>query len=223
MSTVENTIKDLKVGNNEYIDKIRRLSNRVIVLYGLNGAGKDSIKDKLTENHNFIYNIKSTSRDIKSGEIKDITYHYIDKTSKEFNTIKNNAIVSYSYLGNYYWDDAKEVYENLINNPDKYIILIMGNIIGLKEFITVLPKTHKICILPAEDETEIIIESKSRMIDRDRDNESEILNRLDIISSSLAELQKVADKIIINKRNKLNEAVIDVINYLNETNSGFTT
>ena len=220
MKTLESSIKNLRIGNNEYINKIKKISERIVVLYGLNGAGKDSIKDKLLKKDKFIYSIKSTSREIKYNEIDGVHYHYISK--KNLKLSLDNSIVSYSYLSNYYWDDAKEVYENLINNPDKYIILIMGNIIGFITFIEVLPDVHKFCILPSENEQDLFEELKSRMILRKRDNINEIEERLKVTIKTTIELKSVADKIIINKRGHLTDAVNDIIIYLNKQYNGIT-
>ena len=214
MCSMNSAISDLQVGKNNFIEKIKPLSKRILVIYGLNGAGKDSIKDKLLETGNFIYNIKSTSRNIKKEEFKDIDYHYFKKDSENFNEIKNGSIVSYSFLSNCYWDDAEEIYINLISNPDKYIILIMGNIIGFKKFLTVLPNVKRICILPENDRLEIIEESKYRMLKRNRDNIYEIEERLATILSSLDELIEVADLVVINKRNQLEESIKIIIKYL---------
>lgn len=220
MKALESSIKDLKVGNNEYIKKIKIMSKRIIVLYGLNGAGKDSIKDQLVQNDIFLYNIKSTSRKIKSNEIDGVDYHYIEQ--EQLKDSLNYAIVSYSYLSNYYWDDAREVFRNLKNNPKKYIILIMGNIIGFKEFIKVLPNVNKFCIIATDNENEQFNELKQRMVNRKKDKIEEIEERLKVSIDSSYELKAVADKVIVNRRGQLHDTVNEIIIYLNEQNNGLT-
>lgn len=214
MSILAGSVKDLRVGNNIYINKLKKLSKRICVIYGLNGAGKDSIKDKLVESGNFIYNIKTTSREIKKNEISDVDYHFVNRNSPDFEKLRERAVVSYSFLSSYYWDDAKEIYNNLINNPDKYLIVIMGNIIGLKAFLSQLPNVNKFCILPTNKDSDLITESRDRMVSRDRDSLNLIEKRLESTLLSVGELKKEADLVVINRRGNLEGAVREIREYL---------
>lgn len=214
MDNLQNIIKDLKTGNNEYIKKLKPLSKRICVIYGLNGSGKDSIKDELIKTGKFNYNIKCTTRRVKNGEVPGIDYHYYKLGSKEFLTSRENAIVSYSYTGNYYWDDAKQVYEDLNENPNKYVIIIMGNIIGLKEFLKLLPNVNKICILPTKDDTLLIQETKKRMVKRGRDTPKLIEERLKLALPTINLLKDTADLIVYNEEGKLAQSVSQITQYL---------
>lgn len=92
----------------------------------------------------------------------------------------------------------------------------MGNIIGLKKFLEVLRDVHKFCILPTEDSSELIEESRNRMISRGRDFLIEIERCLELIDESLKELKTLADLVVINRRRELHRAVNENISYMTD-------
>ena len=84
----------------------------LVILSGVSGAGKDTIKKELMQRMPNIVTLPSfTSRDMRIGELEGDHYHFISKEEFE-EKIRNNDFYEYDlHHGNYY-GTSRELMEN---------------------------------------------------------------------------------------------------------------
>ncbi len=87
----------------------------IVVLSGVSGSGKDTIKTKLIERNSDIVSIPSyTSRGIREFEIEGKEYYHVDKKTFE-NMIKDGKFYEYNIHHDNYYGTNKEILDNAIS------------------------------------------------------------------------------------------------------------
>ena len=86
----------------------------LVILSGVSGAGKDTIKKELLKRIPNAVTLPSfTSRDMRPGEVEGDHYHFISKEEFE-DMIANNKLLEYAqYVDNYYGTPLEFVKKNL--------------------------------------------------------------------------------------------------------------
>lgn len=176
----------------------------MIILIGPSASGKTEIAKLLIKNFNFKKFVTTTTRLPRVNEINDIDYHFI--SVNEFNNkIKDNKFIEYVfYNDNYYGTTLEEIDNN------KVLILEPK---GLKEFLKLNNKNIVSFYIDASKETRY-----KRMVDR-KDNENEILKRINSDDKYFEESKKDVDYIIDNNSNatSLNDITDKIYNlYINK-------
>lgn len=176
----------------------------MIILIGPSASGKTEIAKLLIKNFNFKKFVTTTTRLPRVNEINDIDYHFI--SVNEFNNkIKDNKFIEYVfYNDNYYGTTLEEIDNN------KVLILEPK---GLKEFLKLNNKNIVSFYIDASKETRC-----KRMVDR-KDNENEILKRINSDDKYFEESKKDVDYIIDNNSNatSLNDITDKIYNlYINK-------
>ena len=122
----------------------------LIVISGPSGAGKGTIISKLFECYdNAWLSISMTSRAIRSNDIPDETYFFVNKEEFE-ERIKKNEFLEYAiYNGNYYGTPRDKINEKLSEGKDVILEIEIQGALKVKElvpdaiFIFILPPNMK--------------------------------------------------------------------------------
>ena len=92
----------------------------LVILSGVSGAGKDTIKKELLKRMSNVVTLPSfTSRDMRPGEVEGDHYHFISKEEFE-KMIENNELYEYNVHHNHFYGTSKKTLNDQIK---------MGNII----------------------------------------------------------------------------------------------
>ena len=127
-------------------------ANKVLVVVGPSGAGKDTVMQKVFEKHPdyFKKGVTHTTRKMRPGEKEGYNYYYISK--EDFLKLKDeNSFVEYNfYNGNYYGLSKKELENGTKTDKILYVII---DINGAKfvhdanipaNFVAILPPSEEI-------------------------------------------------------------------------------
>lgn len=108
---------------------VHKSEDRILVLCGFSGAGKDSIANIFKKNgYNFI--MSTTSRPMREGESQDNPYNFVNDS--EFRKlIENNELIEYRTYHTEFGDWFYGITKGTIKNGEKYVVVL--DIHGLKE------------------------------------------------------------------------------------------
>lgn len=162
--------------------------NKIIVFVGPSGGGKSFLgKEVFKDLPDWVTFVTDTTRDIRVGEIQDISYHFVDD-----NTFFNTERIEYDEYpkgsGKYYGLSVKEVQDKR-KKGNCYCAMSIKGALALKEKF---PETKIIFIYAPIEELEKRMRSRG-------DKEEKILERLrNIEESKEFENSKYADLIVEN-------------------------
>ncbi len=181
---------------------IVKQSNRgsVIVISGPSGSGKGTIINRVLEkNPNTWLSISATSREMRSNDIKDVTYHFF--TEEEFlQKIKEGYFLEYNhYVGAYYGTPKDIIFEKIEAGID---VILEVEINGAQNIKKLIPEAIFIFIMPPSLE---ILEERLRK--RGTDSEEKILERFKIAYQEMNEVTKY-NYVVVN--DDLEEAIAKV-------------
>ena len=154
----------------------------LVILSGVSGAGKDTIKKELMKRMKNIDTLPSfTSREIRPGEEEGVQYHFISKSEFEEKIKKGDFYEFDLHHGNYY-GTSRELLNNKIK--DGKIIVKDIEVNGTENLLKLLKNDTKIVTIFIKVEKE---ELKRRLIERG-DNIQDIevrLSRMDYEESKI--------------------------------------
>ena len=167
-----------------------RENGNLIVISGPSGAGKGTIIDKLKEiNDNFWLSISMTSRDIRSNDIPDETYFFVNKEEFE-DRIKKGVFLEYAmYNGNYYGTPKDKILDKLNLGIDVVLEIEIQGALKVKELV---PDAIFIFILPPSMD-----ELRKRLVKRGTDSKEKILSRFKRAYQEINEVTKY-NYVVIN-------------------------
>ena len=165
--------------------------NKVLVISGPSGVGKDTLMQKILEKYpdKFKKGVTNTSRKIREGEKEGINYYYV--TKEEFLKLKDEGglVESNFYNGNYYGLSKREL-EN--GTKSEKILYVVIDINGAKSVFDLKIPANFIGILPPNEE---ILEKRLR--GRGTESEEKIKGRLEIAKT---EVKRIKESEFINFR-----------------------
>lgn len=178
----------------------------LVILSGVSGAGKDTIKKELIKRREDVITLPSyTSREMRPGESEGEQYHFISKEEFE-QKIKNGDFYEYDlHHGNYYGTSRKLMNEKL---QEGKIIVKDIEVNGTENLLKLLGNDTKIVTIFLRVEKE---ELKRRLIERG-DNISDIevrLGRMDYEESKLNIYDYVIKNDDFEKTVQIITAIID--------------
>ena len=156
----------------------------LVILSGVSGAGKDTIKKELIKRMDNVISLPSfTSRKPREGEEEGVQYHFI--TKKEFEEkIRNNEFYEYDLHHENYYGTSKKLMNEKISSGKIIVKDIEVN--GTENLIKLLKNETKLVTIFLRVEKE---ELRRRLIQRgDNLSEDEInlrLGRLDYEESKI--------------------------------------
>ena len=173
----------------------------LIVISGPSGAGKGSIIKELfkLDNKNRWLSISTTSREMRSNDIKGVTYNFVSKDEFE-NKIKEGYFLEYTnYAGNYYGTPKIDIENKLKKGID---VILEIEIEGAKNIREKFKDAICIFIMPPSLK-ELVI----RLQKRNTDSQEKIMERFKKAYQEINELSKY-NYVVVN--DILEEAVLKV-------------
>ena len=165
----------------------------LVILSGVSGAGKDTIKQELIKRMENVISLPSfTSREPRTGEKEGVQYHFI--TKEEFKEkIKNEEFYEYDLHHENYYGTSKKLMNEKIKSGKIIVKDIEVN--GTENLIKKLENDTKLVTIFLKVEKE---ELKNRLINRgDHLSEAEMQLRLDRLDYEESKI-KLYDYVIKN-------------------------
>ncbi len=156
----------------------------LVILSGVAGAGKDTIKKELISRVEKIETLPSyTDREPRAGDIPGQTYNFV--TTKEFEEmIKNNELYEYSVHHNHYYGTSKKLLNEKISSGK--IIVKDIDVNGTQDLIDLLKDEVKIVTIFLRVPKEELRRRLENRIDKPNPKEIELrLNRFDYEESKI--------------------------------------
>ena len=114
----------------------------LLILSGVAGSGKDTIKKELIKRMENVESLPSyTSREPREGDIEGITYNFVSKEQFE-EMIKNNEFYEYDIHHNNYYGTSRKLLNEKIDQGK--IIVKDIDVNGTENLLKLLGKEHKI-------------------------------------------------------------------------------
>ncbi len=188
--------------------KTNKPSNKLLVVVGPSGVGKDTVMLKLLEKfpNKFKKGTTHTTRQMRQGEQEGVNYYYVSK--EQFSKLKdeNKFIESNFYNNNYYGLSKMELEKAETLDKIMYVVI---DINGANSVHNLKIPTNYVAILPPNNE---ILEK--RLIGRGTEKPEVIQGRLKIAKE---EIKKINESNFFNFKiinDNLDNAVNDLINKL---------
>ena len=173
----------------------------MLVLIGKSASGKDKTRENLTMKQGFHSVITYTTRPMRTGEIQDITYHYISKDDF-LEKIKSGFFAEWKkYDTNgetWYYGSAKE---DLKNADENSVIILTPD--GVRDVQKSGINNMKIIYLYANDTT------ITKRLNMRGDNPEEVKRRMKKDRADFNGAEYLADRIVYNN---LDNNIDDVTN-----------
>ena len=162
----------------------------LIVLSGPSGSGKNTVCDEVKKNNKNIWeSISMTSRKPRKGEIDGKSYYFVTEEEFKKNIEDNNMLEYAKFAGNYYGTPKKNIQKHLDNGEDVILVIEIQGALQIKQkvaqalFVFLLPPSMK--------------ELKRRLIDRNTESSSKVMERFERAYKEINELSKY-NYVIVN-------------------------
>ncbi len=156
--------------------------NKVLVVVGPSGVGKDTVMQKVLEKYpeKFKKGVTHTSRKMRPGEKEGFNYYYVSE--EEFLKLKDqDGLVEHNfYNGNYYGLSKKELEDGTKGDKILYVII---DINGAKRVHDLNIPANFVAILPPSEET-----LEKRLKGRGTESEDVIKGRLETAKKETREI-----------------------------------
>lgn len=156
----------------------------LVILSGVSGAGKDTIKKELIKREQNIVTIPSiTDRPIRDGEIEGGTYHFV--STEEFEKmIENNELYEYNVHHNHYYGTSKKIFNEKVKEGK--IIVKDIDVNGTENLVKLLEKDMKVVTIFLRVPKEELERRLKNRIDKPSPKEIKLrLNRFDYEESRI--------------------------------------
>lgn len=156
----------------------------LVILSGVSGAGKDTIKKELIKRENNIVTIPSfTDRPMRANDVEGGTYHFV--TTEEFEKmIENNELYEYNVHHDHYYGTSKKVFNEKIKEGK--IIVKDIDVNGTENLVKLLEKDMKVVTIFLRVPKEELERRLKNRIDQPSPKEIKLrLNRFDYEESRI--------------------------------------
>ena len=156
----------------------------LVILSGVSGAGKDTIKKELIKREENIVTIPSiTDRPIRDGEVEGGTYHFV--STEEFEKkIENNELYEYNVHHNHYYGTSKRIFNEKVKEGK--IIVKDIDVNGTENLVKLLEKDMKVVTIFLRVPKEELERRLKNRIDKPSPKEIKLrLNRFDYEESRI--------------------------------------
>ena len=181
----------------------------LVLLSGVSGAGKDTIKKQLIKRIENVESLPSyTDRAPRNNDIPGVTYNFVDTTEFE-RMIKDNELYEYSVHHEHYYGTSKKLLNEKINNGKIIVKDIEVN--GVENLLKILKNDVKIVTIFLRVPKEQLQKRLENRIDKPSLKEIQLrLNRFDYEESKIG----MYDYII--KNNDLEKTVQIIMTIIRE-------
>ena len=207
--TERNGLYDLAdyLKNDRYFDE-KDKEKTIYCILGASGTGKTTLGNMIENKLNVPELISHTTREIGKGETDGKTYYFVnDKEMKEVDKLEEAG-----YAGKHYALSKKEVLDKFNNNNKAFVVMEREGIKMLKERVKILPFKVKVKVIYIYS---TLKEIRERLYERNRNGTKAVEKRIKNIEEK-NELNNfdIADTVVLNKNNGLDEAFMDLKNYI---------
>lgn len=179
----------------------------LVILSGVAGAGKDTIKREVIKRLEFVDTFPTvTSRPIRKGDIPGITYIFVTKEQFE-EMIKNDELYEYDLHHNNYYGVAKKPLQNKLNTGK--VVIRDVDVNGTETLVKKLGNEMKIITIFLHVPKEELRRRLERRIDNPSQEEIELrLSRFEYEESKKNSYDYIIEN--INQEETINK-VIEII------------
>ena len=188
----------------------------LVLLSGVSGAGKDTIKKELIKRMENVESLPSyTTRSMRPGDIDGETYKFI--TTEEFeNMIKNNELYEYNVHHEHYYGTSRKLMNEKINSGK--IIVKDIDVNGVENLINLLKEDTKVVTIFLRVPKEILMKRLQNRVDKPDLKEITLrLNRFDYEESRIGMYDYVIKNNNLEKSVQIIQTIIENECKLKET------
>ena len=156
----------------------------LVILSGVSGAGKDTIKKELIKREENIVTIPSiTDRPMRANDVEGGTYHFV--TTEEFEKmIENNELYEYNVHHEHYYGTSKKIFNE--KNKEGKIIVKDIDVNGTENLVKLLEKDMKVVTIFLRVPKEELERRLKNRLDKPSPKEIKLrLNRFDYEESRI--------------------------------------
>lgn len=156
----------------------------LVLLSGVSGAGKDTIKKELISRMENVESLPSyTDRSPRENDVPGVTYNFV--TAEEFEQmIKNGELYEYSVHHEHYYGTSKKLMNEKINNGKIIVKDIEVN--GVENLLKILGNEIKIVTIFLKVPKEVLAKRLEKRIDKPSIKDIQLrLNRLEYEESKI--------------------------------------
>lgn len=170
------------------------------IMSGPSGTGKGTICEELLKRRDMYLSVSSTSRNQRKGEIQGVTYNYL--TVDEFKAlIDEDKMLEWAvYNGNYYGTPKEKIEQTLASGKD---VLLEIEPQGAMQVKSKMPEAVMMFIVPPS-----MAVLRERLVNRGRESEDEIENRINAAKWEFSQSVKYNDIIVNDDLEECLEKVI---------------
>ena len=188
----------------------------LVLLSGVSGAGKDTIKKELIKRMENVESLPSyTTRSMRPGDIEGATYNFI--TTEEFeNMIKNNELYEYNVHHEHYYGTSRKLMNEKIKSGK--IIVKDIDVNGVENLINLLKEDTKVVTIFLRVPKEILMKRLQNRVDKPDLKEITLrLNRFDYEESRIGMYDYVIKNNNLEKSVQIIQTIIENECKLKET------
>lgn len=188
----------------------------LVLLSGVSGAGKDTIKKELIKRMENVESLPSyTTRPMRPGDIEGATYNFI--TTEEFeNMIKNNEFYEYNVHHEHYYGTSRKLMNEKIKSGK--IIVKDIDVNGVENLINLLKEDTKVVTIFLRVPKEILMKRLQNRVDKPDLKEITLrLNRFDYEESRIGMYDYVIKNNNLEKSVQIIQTIIENECKLKET------
>ncbi len=180
----------------------------LVLLSGVSGAGKDTIKKELIKRMENVESLPSyTTRPMRPGDIEGATYNFI--TTEEFeNMIKNNEFYEYNVHHEHYYGTSRKLMNEKIKSGK--IIVKDIDVNGVENLINLLKEDTKVVTIFLRVPKEILMKRLQNRVDKPDLKEITLrLNRFDYEESRIGMYDYVIKNNNLEKSVQIIQTIIE--------------
>ena len=180
----------------------------LVILSGVSGAGKDTIKKELIKRMENVVSLPSyTSRAKRIGDVEGATYHFITKPEFEL-MIKNNELYEYDIHHNEYYGTSRKLLNEKIKSGK--IIVKDIDVNGTENLKKLLEEDTKVVTIYLRVPKEELKRRLERRIDKPSYEEIKLrLNRFDYEESRIGLYDYVLKNDDLEKTVRIIQTIIE--------------
>ena len=179
----------------------------LVLLSGVSGAGKDTIKKELIKRMDNLESLPSyTDRPPREGDIPGETYNFV--TTEEFEKmIENGDLYEYSLHHEHYYGTSKKILSDKVKEGKVIVKDIDVN--GVENLVKLLKNDVKIVTIFLRVPKNILIQRLKNRVDKPSENEIEMrISRLEYEESKMGEYDYMIKNNSLEKTVEVIEQII---------------
>lgn len=187
----------------------------LFIISGPSGTGKGTVCKELINRGDVFLSVSATTRDKRVGEIDGETYHFTDKANFERMIIAGEMLEWANYNGNYYGTPKAAVEKTLSEGRNVILEIEPQGALAVKEK---MPEAVLIFVIPPSIDV-----LKGRLVDRGRESDEEIAQRLAASVWEMEQAEKynyvVENDVLSDCVDRISAIMADVVDMRNKVYS----